>query len=108
MQKILIFAPSAATRKLYQQTLLTRDREIYTAKDAVELFVQLSVFEIDTIVLVDEGQVHEFNLILEVMKKKYDHKRLIVISMERRAQKWFERYPSTRAFFASLEQSTSL
>jgi hypothetical protein len=103
MQKILIFAPTAATRKLYQQTLVTRDRDLYTAKDAVELFVQLSLFEIDTIVLVHEGHEHEFNLILAVVKKKYDFKRVIVVSLSHR-QKWYERYPSTRAFFESLEQ----
>lgn len=103
MQKVLIFAPTAATRKLYQQTLDSRDRDFYLAKDAVELFVQLSLFEIDTIILVDEGNVHEFNLILEVMKKKYDHRRIIVVSLTHR-QKWYERYPSTRAFFATLEE----
>lgn len=104
MQKVLIFAPTAATRKLYHQTLVTRDREVYSAKDAVELFVQLVLFEIDTVILVDEGKQHEFNLMLDVLKKKYDFKRIIVVSAEHRAKKWYERFASTRAFFASLEE----
>ncbi len=83
--------------------LSKKERDMYLAKDAVELFMQLSVFEIDTIILIHEGREHEFQLILEVMRKKYDHRRIVVVSMNHR-QKWYERYASTRNFFATLEE----
>lgn len=102
MNRVLVYAPNGATRKLYQKTLFSREREIILVKDGVEFFLSLLTFDIDTLILIDEGHLHEMQLMLEVIAKKYNQKRVIVISWEIRVPKGLERYSTTRAFFEKL------
>lgn len=104
MHRVLVYAPTSATRKLYQKNLFSREREILVSKDAAEFFLALVTFEIDTLILVDEGKQHEWNMLLEIIHKKYDHKRCITITMNSRVIRGFERFSSTRAFFQSLQR----
>jgi hypothetical protein len=100
MQNVIVYAPSAATRKLYHQTLSKRDCDVYKTKDMAEVLVLIATFEIDSIVLVDEGkQQHELNLIMDLLLKKYDYKRIILISPVNKETRGVERYASTRDFF---------
>lgn len=100
MQNVLIYAKTAASRKLYHRTLSKREIETFRAKDAAEVFLFLASFEIDTVILVDEGAIHELNMVLEVLIKKYDHKRVILISPTRRAPRGMECYGSSRDFLS--------
>lgn len=102
MQNALVFAPTAATRKLYHQTLAKRDIQTFSAKDMVEALLLLACFDIDTVILVEEGSIHEMDLLLEVLNKKYDHKRVILISPSRQPPRGVECYGSTRDFLALL------
>ena len=104
MQRVLVYAPTGATRKLYQKNLFSRDREIILAKDPAEFFLSLVIFEIDTLIMVDEGKQHDWNMMIEVVRKKYDHKRCITITLDTKVIRGFERYSSTRAFFLALQR----
>ena len=104
MRYVLIYASTAATRSLYHRTLVKRDIETYRAKDFAEAVLQLAVFPIDTVILVDEGREHELNMLMEVLREKYDEKRIILISMTKTSN-YFERYASTSDFFRELDVS---
>lgn len=104
MRFVLIYAPTAATRTLYHRTLTKRDIETYRAKDLAEAMLQLAVFPIDTVIAVDEGHEHELNMLLEILREKYDEKRVIVVSMTKSVPH-FERYASTSDFFRVLEDN---
>lgn len=100
MQNVIVYASSAATRKLYHQTLSKRDCDVYKAKDMAEVLVLIATFEIDSIVLVDEGrQQHELQLIIDLLLKKYDYKRVILVTPVEKDIRGIERYASTRDFF---------
>lgn len=101
MQHALIFATSSATRKLYQKTLILRDIVPYIARSASEVFLQLATFEIDTIIMVDEGKLYELELVLKVLDRRYNDKRAIVVS-PREELNVAERYSNTQAFFDTL------
>jgi len=101
MQHALIFATSSATRKLYQKTLISREITPYIARSGAEVFLQLATFEIDTIIMVDEGKLYDIDLIIKVMAKRYDDKRLILISPSEEFAV-SERYANTQAFFDIL------
>lgn len=104
MQNVIVYAPSAATRKLYHQTLIKRDCDVYKAKDMAEVLVLLATFEIDSVVLVDEGrQQHELGLILDLILKKYDYKRIIFVTPLDKNIPGVERFASTRDFFEYIE-----
>ncbi len=98
MQNILIYAKTAATRKLYHQTLSKRDIETYRAKDAAEVFLLLATFEIDTVILVDEGAMYDLEMIIDVLHKKYDQKRIILVSPDRKVPRGMECFGSTSDF----------
>jgi hypothetical protein len=98
MQHALIFATSSATRKLYQKTLILRDIVPYIARSASEVFLQLATFEIDTIIMVDEGKLYELELVLD---RRYNDKSAIVVS-PREELNVAERYSNTQAFFDTL------
>ena len=67
MQNVIVYAPSAATRKLYHLTLSKRDLDVCKAKDMAEVLVLVATFEVDSVVLVDEGlEQHELNLIIDL------------------------------------------
>ncbi len=100
MQNVVVYAASAATRKLYHQTLTKRDIDVYKAKDLAEVLILLATFEIDSVVIVDEGKnQHEQNLILDLVRQRYDYKRLILVSPIEKSIEGVERYASTRDFF---------
>lgn len=100
MQNILIYSPTAATRKLYHQTLVKREYDTYRAKDIAELLLLLVTFEIDTVIVVDEGtKKHELNMILDILAKKFDYKQIYFISPEPRKLVGITRVASTREFF---------
>ncbi|MCD8485023.1 hypothetical protein LRY60_05560 [Candidatus Woesebacteria bacterium] len=100
MQNVIVYAPSSATRKLYHQTLSKRDCDVYKAKDMAEVLVLIATFEIDSVVIVDEGrQQHEQNLIIDLLLQKYDHKRIVLVSPLEREIVGVERFGSTRDFF---------
>jgi len=101
MQHALIFATSSATRKLYQKTLISREITPYIARSGAEVFLQLATFEIDTVIMVDEGKLYDIDLIVKVMAKRYDDKRLILISPSDEFSV-NERYANTQAFFDIL------
>lgn len=103
MQNVLVYAPTSATRKLYHQTLAKREIQTYLAKDMVEALLLLASFDIDTVILVEEGSIHEMDVMLEVMNKKFNHKRLILISPSRQPPRGMECYGSTRDFIELLE-----
>lgn len=101
MTNVLVYAKTAATRKLYHQILSKRDIETFRAKDGAEVFLILATFEVDTIVLVDEGALGELETVLEVIEKRYDQKRRIIISPVRSSSRGAEYFSSNRDFFAS-------
>jgi hypothetical protein len=101
MQQTLIFATSAATRKLYQKTLISRDITPYIARSAAEVFLQLATFEIDTIIMIDEGKFYDLDIILKVLDRRYNDKRIILISPNEDFDVP-ERYPTTPEFFDIL------
>jgi hypothetical protein len=105
MQHVLVFAPIAATRTLYSQELMRHHIIPYPVKDPAELFLQLVTFEIDTLVLVDEDSTYHISVVLDVLKRKYEHKRVIVVSpvaLPRWVPRHFERLASTQDFFDLL------
>lgn len=101
MQHTLIFATSAATRKLYQKNLISRDIAPYIARTAAEVFLQLATFEIDTIILIDEGKLYDLDIILKVLDRRYNDKRIILVSPNEELTVP-ERYPTTPEFFDIL------
>lgn len=73
---------------------------MYKAKDMAEVLVLIATFEIDSVVIVDEGrQQHEQNLIIDLLLQKYDHKRIVLVSPLEREIVGVERFGSTRDFF---------
>lgn len=100
MQNIVVFAPTSATRKLYHQFLSKREYQVHRVADLAELLLVLVTFEVDTVILIDEGrQLHELSLSMEIIKKKYDRKRVILVSTMQDYPRGIERYPSSTDFF---------
>jgi hypothetical protein len=103
MQNVVIFAPTSATRKLYHQSLSKRDYHTHRAANLAELLLILVTFEIDTIILVDEGKLlHEFDLALSILYRKFNSKRVILVSPVMEGTPQTELYGSSRDFFDSV------
>ncbi len=103
MQNVVIFAPTSATRKLYHHTLSKREYQTYRVADLAELLLVLVSFEIDTIILVDEGKnLHEIDLAVDIISRKFDKKRLIIISATHPGVPSAEVHGSSRDFLDNI------
>lgn len=103
MQNVVVFAPTSATRKLYHQSLSKRDYTVHRVADLAELLLVLVTFEIDTVILIDEGkQLHELDSALEILGRKFDSKRVILVSAEHKGTRQTERFGSSHDFFDNV------
>lgn len=104
MQNVLVYSPVSDTRKVYHRILTKREYTVYSAKDLAEFLIQVVTFEIDTVILVDESsRISDFEAAMQIMRTKYDHKRLIVVSARLDDLGSTERYASHRELFDEVE-----
>lgn len=103
MQNVVVFAPTSATRKLYHLSLSKREYNVHRVADLAELLLVLVTFEIDTVILVDEGKMlHELETALEILPRKFDSKRVILVSTDYAKNRHVERFASTTEFFDNI------
>lgn len=103
MQNVVVFAPTSATRKLYHHSLTKREYTVHKVADLAELLLVLVTFEIDTVILIDEGkQLHELEVALDILQRKFDSKRVILVSAQHKGTPQVERFGSTHDFFDNI------
>lgn len=101
MTTALVLAFQAETRQYFFSALTQAGYSAYRAKDAAEALLHLVAFEIDTVILVDEGEFHDIQVVARVLHKRFNHKKLIMISPNFRPD-GFLLYSSVESFFESL------